>query len=184
MSEQHPFETTSEKKQHLLALFTRLLPLVDSVADKLRFVLIVGVLTLIWIGIWLGVIKHFSLLVSLSIVGLAAVPVLILLRFWWSLEELKDLPTIAGQMMGDAKDEIRESVQGIRADKVSKLSFLSATKGLWSVGFMLRETRELVGSYISISTLINPFMLVLGVISLGFVFVLGLVSIVLVFLAL
>jgi hypothetical protein len=184
MSEQQPIEAISEKKQHLLTLFTRLLPLVDSVADKLRFVLIVGVLSLVWVGIWLGVIKHFSLLVSLSVVGLASMPVLILLRFWWSLEELKDLPTIAGQMMGDAKDEIRESVQGIRAGKVTKLSFLSATKGLWSVGSMLRETRELVGSYISISTLINPFMLVLGVISLGFVFVLGLVSIVLVFLAL
>jgi hypothetical protein len=47
MSEQHPFETTSEKKQHLLALFTRLLPLVDSVADKLRFVFVLGLVSIV-----------------------------------------------------------------------------------------------------------------------------------------
>jgi hypothetical protein len=107
-----------------------------------------------------------------------------LLRFWWSLEELKDLPNIAGQMLGDAKDEIRDNVQNIRAGKVAKLNFLSATKGLWSVGAMLRETKGMLGSYISITTLVNPFMLVLGVMSLGFVFILGLMSVVLVFLAL
>lgn len=183
MSEPDVSVVTPEKKQRLLALFTKLLPLVDALADKLRFVLIVGVLALIWIGIWLGFIKHFSLLITLSVVGLISLPLLILLRFWWSLEELKDLPTIAGQMMGDAKNELRESVQNIRTGKSSKLSFLSATKGLWSVGSMLREGKELIGSYISISTLVNPFMLILGAISLGFVFSLTVASVILAFLA-
>jgi uncharacterized membrane protein len=86
-------------------------------------------------------------------------------------------------MMGDAKDEIRESIKGIRAGNISKSSFLSVSKGLWSVGSMLKETRELLGSYISISTLVNPFMLVLGVISLCFFLFLVVVSIVLVILA-
>lgn len=184
MAEQHSLEAASEKKVHLLALFTRLLPLVDSVADKLRFVLIIGLLALVWVAIWLGVIKHFSVFIVLLVVGLALIPLLILLRFWWSLEELKELPTIAGQMMGDAKNEIRDNVQSIRAGKVSKMSFLSASKGLWSVGSMLREAKGMLGSYISITTLVNPFMLMLGMFSLGFVFILGLVSVVLGFLAL
>jgi hypothetical protein len=184
MSEQQTTAATPENKQRLLQLFERLLPLVDGLADKLRLVLIIGILLLIWVGVWLGVIKHFSLLITLTVVGLATVPLLILLRFWWSLEELKDLPNIAGQMMGDAKNEIKASVQGIRAGKVTKLSFLGATKGLWSVGSMLRETKELVGSYLGIATLINPVMLVLGVFSLGFVFILGLFSVILVLLAL
>ncbi len=184
MSEQQTTAATPEKKQRLLQLFERLSPLVDSLADKLRLVLIVGLVLLIWVGVWLGLIKHFSSLITLTVVGLATVPLLILLRFWWSLEELKGLPNIAGQMMGDAKNEIKASVQGIHAGKVSKLSFLGATKGLWSVGSMLRETKELVGSYLSITTLINPVMLVLGVFSLGFVFILGLLSVILVLLAL
>ena len=82
-------------------------------------------------------------------------------------------------MMGDAKDEFRQSIQGIRAGDVPKLSFLSATKGMWSIGSIIGEARDLLGSYISISTLINPFMLVLGVLSLGSFILLVLVSIVL-----
>ncbi|MCX7087268.1 MAG: hypothetical protein NTV00_04345 [Methylococcales bacterium] len=183
MSEQQTDTQAADKKQRLLALFGRLLPLVDSVADKLRFVLIVGLLLLVWVGVWLFVIKQFSLTVTLVVVGLVLLPLLILVRFWWALEELKNLPAIAGQMMGDAKNEIRESVQGIRAGNVPKLSFLSATKGLWSLGSVLREGQELIGSYISLSTLINPFMLVLGVASLCFVALLGLVSVILLFFA-
>jgi hypothetical protein len=183
MSEQQSSTETPEQKQRLLALFERLVPLVDGLADKLRFVLIIGVLLLLWVGVWMGMIKHFALPFTLTVVALISLPLLILLRFWWSLEELKDLPNIAGQMMGDAKDEIKESVQGIRAGNVAKLSFLSATKGLWCVGSMLREAKGMLGSYISITTLVNPFMLILGVVSLIFVFVLGLVSVILAFLA-
>ena len=86
-------------------------------------------------------------------------------------------------MMGDAKDEFRQSIQGIRGGDVPKLSLLSATKGMWSVRSMLGEASELLGSYISISTLINPFMLVLGVLSLGSFIFLLLASIVLAILA-
>ncbi|NOT86091.1 MAG: hypothetical protein HOP02_15215 [Methylococcaceae bacterium] len=179
-----PSTPAPDQKKRLLDLFGRILPLVDGMADKLRFVLVIGVLLLIWIGTWLLVIKHVALGISLVVIGLALLPLLILLRFWWALEELKDLPNIAGQMMGDAKDEIRESVRGIRAGDVSKLNFVSATKGLWSLGSMLKDSRELLGSYISLSTLVNPFMLILGVLSLGSVLVLMVVSIVLVFLAL
>ena len=183
MSEQQTNISSTENKQRLQELFGHLLPLVDGVADKLRFVLIVGALLIGWIGIWLYVIKHFSLTVTFSVVALALLPLLILFRFWWAFEELKDLPDIAGQMMGDAKDEFRQSIQAIRAGDVSKLSFLSATKGMWSIGSMLREARGLLGSYISMSTLINPFMLVLGVLSLGSFIFLVVVSIILAILA-
>ena len=184
MSEQHIQKENPGQKQRLLALFERLLPLVDSLADKLRFMLVIGLLMLVWVAVWMLVIKHYALATTLLVVGLASLPLLILLRFWWSLEELKDLPTIAGQMMGDAKQEIKASVQGIREGKVGKLSFLNATKGLWSMGALMHEAKDMLGSYISITTLVNPFMLVLGVMSLVFVFVLGMVSVALAFLAL
>jgi len=126
-------------------------------------------------------LKHFSLGIT-AITGIGALlPTLILTRFWWALEELKNLPDIAGQMMGDAKSELQESVQNIRASKELKLGFFSAGKGLWSVGAMVSEARDLVGSYLSITTLINPFMLVLGVLSLLIVLLLFLASIILVF---
>jgi hypothetical protein len=177
-------QTTSiapEKRERLLSVFGRLLPLVDSLADKLRLLWILGLLTAIWLVVWCYVLKHYALGITVTAGIVALLPSLILARFWWALEELKSLPDIAGEMVGDAKTELRESVQNIRAGKVPKLGFFSAGKSLWSIGTMAAEARELVGSYISVATLVNPFMLVLGIISLFSVFLLFLVGIVLAF---
>jgi hypothetical protein len=181
MSEPSTTALEPEKKQRLLSIFERLLPLVDNLADKLRLFLILGLLVTAWLVVWCYFLKHYSIGITAT-VGIAAfLPTLILARFWWALEELKNLPNIAGDMVGDAKTELRASVQNIRAGKVPKLGFLSAGKGLWSVGAMAVEARELMGSYIGLSTLVNPFMLVLGVISFVSVFLLFLLGIVLAF---
>lgn len=175
---------TADKQQRLLTIFARLLPLVDSVSDKVRFAALLGVALDVWIFIWLFFLKSWSLTSALIVAGVVLLPILVLLRFWWALEELKDIPTIAGQMLDDAKGEIGATVQGIRAGQVQKLGFLSSAKSLWSIGSLASEARELLGSYISIGTLVNPFSLVLGVLSLLFVLLLVLVSLILVILAL
>ncbi|MEB4593543.1 hypothetical protein VSS37_21375 [Candidatus Thiothrix sp. Deng01] len=174
----------ADVKERLLDIFTRLLPLVDSVSDKIRFAALLGVGLDVWIFIWLYFLKHFSLSSALIVAGVALLPILILLRFWWALEELKDLPNIAGRMVDDAKGEIRETVQGIQAGNTPKLGFISSAKSLWSIGSMASEARELLGSYLSIGTLVNPFSLVLGVLSLLFVLLLAVIGLVLLALAL
>lgn len=174
----------ADTKTRLLELFSRLLPLVDSVSDKLRFAALLGVGLDVWIFAWLYWLKGFSLNTALIVAGVALLPILILLRFWWALEEIKDLPTIAGRMMDDAKGEIRETVQGIKAGNTPKLGFISSAKSLWSIGSMAAEARELLGSYLSIGTLVNPLSLILGVLSLLFVLLLLLVGVVLLLLAL
>lgn len=173
----------TDVKARLLEIFARLLPLVDSVSDKVRFAALLGAGLDAWIFIWLYFLKQVSLTSSLIVTGMVLLPILILLRFWWALEELKDLPTIAGRMVDDAKGEIRETVQGIKEGNTPKLGFISSAKSLWSIGSMAAEARELVGSYISIGTLVNPFSLVLGVLSLLFVLLLVLVGVVLLVLA-
>ena len=174
---------TSDKQQRLLTIFERLLPLVDSVSDKVRFAALLGVGLDVWIFIWLFFLKSWSLSSALIVAGVVLLPLLILLRFWWALEELKDLPNIAGRMMTDAKGEIQETVQGIRAGQVKKLGFLSSAKSLWSIGSMATEARELLGSYISIGTLVNPLSLILGFLSLLFVLLLMVIGLVLLILA-
>lgn len=185
MSEVTPTQpqTQPAKQQRLLEIFGSLLPLVDSVADKLRFALILGVGLVAWIFGWLYFIKAFSLSTSLIIAGLALLPIVIIARFWWSVEQLKDLPTIAQNMMSDATSEIGETVKGIREGKVQKLSFLGSAKSLWSIGSLAGEAKELLGSYISIGLLINPLSLILGFLSLLFILLLIVVGIVLLALA-
>lgn len=170
---------------HRLAeIFTKLLPLVDSMADKLRFALILGGVLIAWIFIWLYFLKHFALGTALIIVGLALLPLLVLARFWWALEELKDLPQVADQMVGDAKGHFTETLKGIQAGDVTKVSMLGSVKKLWNIGALATEARGLLGSYLSIGTLANPLSLIMGVLSLLFVILLVLVSIVLLVLAL
>jgi hypothetical protein len=168
-----------EKKQRLLSLLERLLPLVDTLADKLRLLWILGVLVTGWFVVWCYYLKHYSLVAS-ALVGLVAFfPTLILLRFWWAMEELKSLPDIAGQMVGDTKSGLQQSVQNIRAGKTPKLGFLSAGKSLWSVGAMASEALGLMGS--SVATLANPVMLILGVTSFVGVILLFFVGVMLAF---
>ncbi len=173
-----------EKKGELLAMFERMLPLVDGVADSIRFAMLLGLALVIWIFIWFFFLKDYSLTTALIISGLSILPVLLLLRFWWALEELKRLPDIIAGMMDDATDEVRTTVQNIRDQQTRQSGLLSSAKNLWKVGSFASEARDLAGSYISIGTLLNPFSLALGVLSLLFVLFLILVGIVLAVLAL
>lgn len=172
-----------EKQDRLQTIFKTLLPTVDALADKIRLLLVLGVAVTIWLLVWCINLKHLAWWLTALIATSGLIPTLILARFWWALEELKNLPEIAGNMMGDAKAELQESVQNLKSGNMPKLSILSAGKSLWSVGAMARETRELVGSYLSIATLANPFMIILGVISVFGVFILFLVGVGLAFFA-
>lgn len=172
-----------DKKVQLLDMFNRMLPLVDGMADSIRFAALLGFGLVAWIFVWLFFLKDFSLTTALVVAGVTVLPILLLLRFWWALEELKCLPDIVGEMMTDAKEEVQQTVQEIRAGQVQKLSLLGSVKNLWKVGSFAGEARELLGSYISIGTLVNPFSLILGVLSLLFVLLLIVVGIILAVLA-
>lgn len=178
-----PTETQSNVQQRLLDIFTRLLPMVDSVADKLRLALIVGVVLVVWIFIWLFFLKDYSISTALLVAGVALLPLLVIVRFWWALEELKDLPHIADRMLDDAKGNFTATVQGIRVGNNQKLGFIKSASSLWNIGSLATEARSLLGSYISIGTLVNPLSLILGVLSLLFVLVLIVVGLVLLVLA-
>ncbi len=184
MAEEQANTGQSQKQQRMLSIFSRLLPMVDALSDKIRLFVILGLLATIWLVVWCFQLKHFSIGVSAAAGVTALIPTLILARFWWALEELKNLPNIAGDMLGDAKSQLQASVQNLKAGQLPKLGIFSAGKSLWSIGSMAREASEMAGSYLSIVTVANPFMLVLGVISLFSVFFLVLIGIALAFFAL
>lgn len=172
-----------DKKQRLLNTFNRLIPLVDGISDSIRFATLLGAALAIWIFIWMLLLKGFALKTALITATIMLLPALILSRFWWALEEVKNLPDIISEMMDDAKDEVQETVQNLRNDGVKKIGIFGSIKGLFSIRSILSEADDMLGSYISISALINPLWLILGVLALLTVIGLALVSIVLVFLA-
>lgn len=173
-----------DKKQHLLDTFNRLIPLVDGISDSIRFATLLGAVLALWVFIWMLILKGFELKTALITAAITLLPALILSRFWWALEEVKNLPDIISEMMDDAKDEVQETVRHLRNDGVKKIGMFGSIKGLFSIRSILSEADDMLGSYISISALINPLWLILGVLALLSVIGLALVSIVLVFLAL
>ncbi len=175
-------ESTSNVQQ-LISLFQKVLPLVYGIASKLRWALMIGVSMLAWIAVWLVGIKGFSLGFAAVIVVIGAIPLLIILRFWWSLEELKDLPNIVNTMVGDAKASLVDTVNEVKTGNVKKIGFLGSAKGLWSIGSMLGEAKGLLGSYVGLAALMNPFSLFLGVLSILAIGILTMIGVVLAIIA-
>ncbi len=169
--------TDPNRQQRLVEIFQRLLPIVNSLARKLLLTIVLGILIAVWLMVWCLYFKHYSITVAIIAGFTALLPTAIVARFWWAVEELKELPQITSQMIGDAKGELSASLNNLRNGTPLKTGFFSVGKNLWSVGSMVSELRELAGTYFTFSTLINPFMLILGAVSIGCIFLLFFIGI-------
>ncbi|WP_211211709.1 hypothetical protein [Lamprocystis purpurea] len=171
--------TSAARQGQLINVLGRLMPLIDSLTDKLRNVLLLGGVILGWIAVWMIFIQGWSPLIALMMLGVAALPLLLILRFWWALDDLQDLPATADRMLTDAGGQVQTTLQDLRAGKAPKLGAIASAKGLWSLGALAGEARELLGSYVNFGILLNPLALGLGVLSLLFVLLLAMVGIIL-----
>jgi ABC-type multidrug transport system fused ATPase/permease subunit len=174
-----PENNALQLDDHLFALFDKLVPLVDNVADAMRTTTLLGLLIIGWLFVWMFFLQSFSLTTSLVLLTIIAIPILILFRFWWALESLKDLPEIAQEMMDDVTDEAKETWRSVRSDKKKALNVLGQAKNMWEMKSLLGELDDVFAQYINIGTLVNPFSLILGIISLLSILLLGLIGVVL-----
>ena len=152
--------------------FQRLLPLVDDLADGLGVLLLISLAITIWIFVYLFHLQHFSLMMSLGISGLAVVPILILSRFWFALESLKDIPKIAEEIIDDVTEDAAQSWHAVKSGKKSALNFFGQAKKLFEIRSILNSADDIIGQYFSIGPLVNPFYLFFGVLSLFGLFIL------------
>ena len=163
--------------------FQRLLPLVDDLADGLGILLLISLAVTIWIFVYLFRLQHFSLTMSLGISGLSLLPILILARFWFALENLKNIPKIAEQIIDDVTEDTAKSWHAVKSGKKGALNFLGQAKKLFEIRSILNSTDDIIGQYFSIGPLVNPFYLFFGVLSLLGLFMLFLTAGVFIFLS-
>lgn len=163
--------------------FQQILPLVDDLADGLRVVLLISVALSIWVFIYCSQLHQLSLISSLVISGLTLLPSLVLSRIWYALESLKDIPTVAEEIIDDVTDEAAQSWHLAKTGKKGVLNFFGQAKKLFEIRTLLNSADDIIGQYFSIAPLVNPFYLFLSVLSflgLFFLFVaaviLGLLS--------
>lgn len=167
---------------NLVEMLEKAVPLVDSTADAFRFVFFVGAGLLAWIFTWMFFLKDFSLTSSLITIGIAAIPLLLLFRFWIALEELKDLPNIARRVTQEVTQDVKTSINGLKSSpSKGKLNLIGQIKNLFQLKGLIGELDDIFGQYLSIVTLLNPVSLILTVLSLLFVFALIFIGLILIF---
>jgi hypothetical protein len=160
----------------LLTVFNKLLPLIDNVSDGLRTIALLGTASTTWLFVWMFFILHWSLTASVIMAILVFIPTLILLRFWWSLTDLKDLPAVAEEILDDVSSEVRSTWQEVRSGKKQTLSFIGQARNLWEMKSLLGQLDEVFGQYLNIGLLLNPFTLLMAILSVLAVFVLLVLS--------
>lgn len=162
----------------LIAQLEKLVPLVDRMADSLRRVILISVAVLAWIGAYLHLLHGFSWTTTLIVVGLAALPALVLVRFWTAFEGLKELPKFAAASIDKVTDDVAQNWHAVASGKKDALNVFGQIKNLFSVRTLLNEAGGVLSQSFSIGTLVNPFSLLLGVLALlgtGLLFLLALI---------
>lgn len=169
MTDQPTAPELQGRKNALLRLFDRMLPIVDGVLFGVRFTALLGFALVIWIFTWMFYLHDFSLVIALLVCAVASLPLLLLTYFWWSLDELRRLPETVAEMMQGASSEVRERVANIRSGKRNKMGLMSTARNILNMGSMVGEARALVGSYLRAGSLMSPLLLVLGFLSVLYI---------------
>lgn len=154
------------QQQNLPDLFAKLVPLVDGMADKLGLLLIFSLLVLVWIFVYLVYFYKASLVWSLFIATVAALPALMILRFWMVLESLKDMPNIAREIVEDVTEDVANTWKAVKSDKKGALNLVGQIRDLFEIKSLLSSAGDIFEQYFNVSILLNPFSLILGVLSL------------------
>lgn len=168
----------SETVQHLKLSFQRLLPLVDDLADALGVLLILSFAVAVWIFVYLFQFLQLSIFISLLICSVSLLPIFILTRFWFALENLKNIPNVAEELFDDVKGDVAESWHAVKSGKKGALNFLGQAKKLFEIRSILNSADDVIQQYFSIGPLINPIYLFFGIlslISLFFLFISGII---------
>ncbi len=166
----------SSVNKQLFDIFDHLIPLVDNISDGIRAIALLGIVISTWLFIWSFFILHTSLTTTLIISAVSFLPSLILLRYWWALEAVKELPDIAEEMLDDVTSEVKSTWKEVSNDRKKALNFIGQAKNIWEMKSLLGQLDDMFNQYLNIGVLINPLSILVAIISLLSVLVLLLIA--------
>jgi hypothetical protein len=176
MTEQPTQIELEGRKNALLRLFDRLVPLVDGLSKTIGFTALMQLALVAWIFVWMYHFKEFTLPVSLVACLIMLLPILVLMYFRSGLKQLKQLvDTVVTTILG-AKNELQERVLDLRSAERKKAGLMGSAKNIFKLGSLVGEARELMGSYVHVGSMVNPLLLLLGFLSIMYIVPLFLVS--------
>ena len=157
----------------LLSILDDLIPLVDGLADKLRILLWGLLLMLAWFGYYLLQLNHWGWGSTAVVATVIAIPLFILARIYWSLRSVQELPNT----LDDVTDDMQLAWKEAKGSKRGAANVFSQAKNLYQIRGLLGGAGDMLGQYVSVGALVNPFFLLLGVLALLATFVIGLVAV-------
>lgn len=163
-------------QQRLSSMFQSLLPLVNDVSDKLGVLLIISFATLGWIFYSMHYLQNFSLKTTLIGCFIAALPGILLFRFWLTLTQLKNIPKVAEQLIDDVSEDAGQAWHAVKSGKKGALNVIGHAKKLFQIRSLLSNADDILEQYFNIGILINPISLILAVLSLAAMFLLFLLG--------
>lgn len=179
-----PLKHDASSLQKFKILLQKILPLVDDVADALGSFLIVCLIAIAWIFINLYLLRQFSLVISLSLTACTLLPWLIVVRIWFALENLKQIPEQLSELAGDVSENTSASFRAVKSAKKGLFNVLRQARTLFQIRTLLSSGSELMEQYFSIGPLVNPFYLILAVVSLITLFFILIAGVILAFVSL
>jgi len=86
-------------------------------------------------------------------------------RLWLALEGLKGLPAFLRETAGEVGEELAASLSALRRGG-GRLNVVGQARRLWALRGLLDEAGDLLRESFSVGVLLNPAMLLLGVLAL------------------
>ncbi len=149
----------------LQATLSKVIPLVNHLTKPLLVTLLLGFLAASWSFIWLYVLQQASLTLSIVIALIALCPVLILLQLWLALKNLQDLPDTVQDITQDVRQDLKTKWQSFSREQTKSLSVFGGLKNLFQIRSLTKDLDDVLLHSFQIGLLINPFFLLLAIIS-------------------
>lgn len=167
MTEETKDTGLTQLDDQLIALVEKAVPLATALSAKIGTLVVMGGVATAWLFAYLFWFNGWGLWFSLITVSMVVVPLLILTRFYFSLKGLRDLPDALSALTDDVGDAVQALKQPQKGNKRQALNVKGSAGGLFELKSLLGNADEMLEQYVNIGALINPFSLILAVISLG-----------------
>jgi hypothetical protein len=181
-----------ELKRKLSVFFNRLAALAEQSIKKVRFMLIINILSAIWLAFYFIQLFHLSIYSAMPVLVILGLPGLLVAKLYLTLKDVMDLPDqiqqIMASMKGKAillKSETINHLSEAPENKPESKQKRSKLKDLFSMSKTLLDIKQLIGDTAGMSSgfgsalmLASPIFIVLFSFSTAFTCLLGFLSLI------
>jgi len=161
-------------KQKWLMLLQKLIPLADSLSRKLLTYAVFGTLITIWLALFFYRLNGVSLIYTAIISGMSFIPALIMLLYYFKLQEVSELTQNVHNFSNNTElssqnflNEVKK-IKEIKPEQINTFNLIKQGKRIYELIDLINSAKGMLSQYINVGFLMSPFtMLLLSAAFLG-----------------